>query len=161
MQQPHGATNWKTPGTSASSAPGDTAWVDADHIKAVDSNYATCTRAATGTSEQLLATNFGFTVPDGAVILGYRAAVVRHFTKTDNGGVLDYRIRLVQGGAAAGDNKISLVGWNEDSDTTAIYGGALDRWGTTYTAAQIRASTFGLVVRATLTTTDDYKNYLD
>lgn len=66
---------------------------------------------------------------------------------TDGGGgvIVDTIARLVKGGSVVGDNKVIGLAWT-GTDTVDTYGGAADLWGTTWTAAEVKASDFGFVI---------------
>jgi Tfp pilus assembly protein PilX len=83
-------------------------------------------------------------------------------TTTGSAGALqDNNVQLLKAGAAIGNNKASATTWST-SDTNAPYGASNDMWGTTWTPAEINASTFGLrfsaknVAAATSTASIDY-----
>lgn len=84
--------------------------------------------------------------PDGATIDGIEISIER---STDGGGgvVVDAVVRLVKAGTVVGDNKASGLAW-PTTDGTATYGGAADLWGTTWTAAEVKATNFGVVLSA-------------
>lgn len=67
-------------------------------------------------------------------------------------GVVDNSVRLFRAGAPVGSNKASAAEWNLASYATVTYGSATDLWGTTWTAAQINAASFGIGLSATVST---------
>lgn len=100
-----------------------------------------------GASGQLLLTNFGFSIPNGASILGIQATIVRHADLTGSkNSITDQTVQLVKSGAASGNNKADGSTLWPTSDATANYGANNDLWGTTWTVANINASNFGILL---------------
>ena len=145
-QQPCGVL--KQGSTAASEATGDTAWVDPNNAKTNLSTFASCTRSADGTSEHLVVSNFGFTVPDGSIITGVYVGV--HQWVAGPGTVADEVVKLWYDGAVVGDNKAKAGNWPTTA-ATAYYGGALDNWGANLTPSKVRDSSFGVAVQAAIT----------
>ena len=86
------------------------------------------------------------------------------FTNTtvgSNGALQDSTVQLLKAGAPVGSNKASATTWST-SATAVNYGGSADLWGTTWTAADLNASNFGLrfaaknVAAASATASIDY-----
>lgn len=118
---------------------GTTAWVNPSNAAASDDSYATATLAASAGSNYLKATNFDFSaIPDGSTINGITA-----YNECHTDGANEVEVKLVVGGSIVGNNKAGAEWSTEDS--TEIYGGAADLWGLTPTAAQVKASDFGIV----------------
>lgn len=93
----------------------------------------------------LRATNFGFTIPPGSIINGITVEIEK---RSDAGSfVQDNEIELLKAGIEVGSNYASAAAW-PSSDTYITYGGCSDLWGTTWTAADINASNFGVVLAA-------------
>jgi len=90
----------------------------------------------------LIATNFGFAIPAGAVITGITVQIEKR--STFGSIVEDNGLRLLNGGAEVGSNLANFgLAW-PSSDTYLTYGGCNNLWGTTWTPAQINAANFGL-----------------
>ena len=69
------------------------------------------------------------------------------FTMTTAGSVgalQDATVQLLKAGAPAGTNKAGAGTWGFASAATVNYGSSADLWGTTWTAADVNASNFGL-----------------
>ena len=86
------------------------------------------------------------------------------FTNTvtgSNGALQDATVQLLKAGSAVGSNKASSSTWGT-SASTVNYGSSSDLWGTTWTAADLNASSFGLrfaaknVAAASATASLDY-----
>lgn len=99
---------------------------------------------AYSSSDYLDITNFGFTVTDGSSINGIKVEIER----SCNGGssVRDALVQLIVGGTPQGNNKKSSVSY-PTSDAYATYGGAVDKWGLSLSASDIRATNFGVRVQ--------------
>lgn len=138
------------PGTGTNNASvGTLAWTDPGNITTDDGSPANA--AATGetlTSNYLLATNFGFSIPDGATIDGVQVAVQRA-QQGAQGTTTDNSIRLFSAGSATGDNKAAVGNWSL-TEETADYGGVSDVWGATLDADTVNAATFGVGISATV-----------
>jgi len=82
-------------------------------------------------------------------------------TTGSNGALQDATVQLLKAGSPVGSNKASSSTWGT-SLSTVNYGSTSDLWGTTWTAADLNASTFGLrfaaknVAAASATASLDY-----
>ena len=88
------------------------------------------------------AANYAAPVPTGSTIDGIEVAIERSKT---GGIVVDTIVRLVKGGTVVGDNLASATEW-PGTDTVATYGGPTELWGETWTAANVNAGDFGVVL---------------
>lgn len=91
-------------------------------------------------SEYLRATTFGFTIPGGATIDGIKVEIEKRASAV---GMRDFLVKIVKAGSESGTNKASVVVW-PTSDAYITYGGSTDKWGLTWTPANINASNFGV-----------------
>lgn len=152
---PTAATNLSNAGSSENTA----AWVSPTNIGADDGTTASITAASYDSpdiSQILVASSFGFTIPVGSTIDGIVVEIDRNNAA---GAASDNRVQLAKGTTFA-----DLVGTNKaDTATdwpaalaTVSYGGATDLWGTTWTVAEINASSFAvfLSVQADAANTD-------
>jgi Tfp pilus assembly protein PilX len=69
--------------------------------------------------------------------------VFTNTTTGSNGALKDDTVQLLKAGAPVGSNKASSSTWGTSS-STITYGSSSDLWGTTWTAADLNASDFGL-----------------
>lgn len=119
------------------------AWTNPNNILANDGVFATCALGGGDTTSLLLASNFGFAIPGGATILGIQVDVKRF---ASGGTVKDNGLFLQKlSGSDVGSDKSTGVNWAGASQLDS-YGGAADLWGTTWTPAEINASTFGFEI---------------
>lgn len=140
------------PGTASSLANAGTsenaeAWVSPGNITADDGSNASITAATYDSpdiSQLLIGSNFGFTIPNDAGIVGIVVEIERNNAA---GAASDNRVQLARGTAFAdlvGDNKAdTALDWPA-AMTVASYGSASDLWGTTWTPDQINASSFAV-----------------
>lgn len=91
----------------------------------------------------LKATNFGFTIPLDATILGIQVEIEQSATVSVS--MIDNSVKLVKGGTIGGTDKGTGTSW-PTSDAYASYGSASDLWGQTWTPADINASNFGVAI---------------
>jgi hypothetical protein len=126
---------------------GTTAWTNPTNAQGdTTGTAATCNVGANGgTSQRLRCSNFDFSaIPDGSTILGIQVEAER--SAANNTRHRWHAIQLLVGGTESGDIK----GVNEAITTTksfSSWGGAADKWGLTPTAAQVKASTFGVSLK--------------
>lgn len=147
-----------TAASAVNAAPESIAWAGAVTNVFSDNGVEATVTAATfdadAISQQLRAVTFDFSsIPDGSTIDGITVAIERRFIV---GGAVDNRVQLqTAGGSFVGDNKASATAW-PSTVGIATYGGAADTWNAGLTAAQVKTSTFGVVlsVKATAANTD-------
>lgn len=125
-----------------------------------DASYATAVFAMAGNTDNLLGKNYGFTIPNNAIINGIVLTVNRR-TNAINGGRItrDNVVSLVKGGVVTGNNKAVATAYGT-TFSVATYGSSTDTWGTTWTPADINDVNFGAVISVnannSLTATVDY-----
>lgn len=134
-----------TSGSNNSSA-GTVAWTNPGNVTADDAARATSAMDKS-TTQYLFAQNIGSVVPAGATIDG----IIVRLQKSQNAGawnVTDLLVNLLKAGAVVGSNLADTVTAWPSSDSDVDYGGAANLWGTTWTAADVNGSGFGVCVRA-------------
>lgn len=132
------------PGTLANdAAAGTVAWSNPSN--AASSNDSDATASLQSSSSQYLkATNFGFSLPAGAIVTGVQVEVERACFSA--GQYSDAAVRIVKGGVIGSTDRSAGGTW-PTSDTVQAYGGAGDLWGETLTDSDVEASTFGVALR--------------
>ena len=140
------ASGPRNPGTAVNNTgAGSVAWPNPENIIAAGTPYATVTTNFS-ISNYLMATGYGFNLPANAIINGINVAINRQGSSTSLSiGVTDNTVQLLKGGALTGTNKASSTAW-PTAMTLVNYGGNADLWGTTWTAANINASNFGVAL---------------
>jgi hypothetical protein len=124
---------------------GTVAWTTPGNATTDDGAYAQGAPGG-GDTNYLHSDNFGFNVPSPAVIDGIEVAIERHAL---SGTIKDSRVRIVKGGVVGATEKGDLINTWPLVDTVKTYGANNDLWGETWTAGDINASNFGVVLSVT------------
>lgn len=126
---------------------GATAWTAPTAIVSDNATDATCNAAAS--SQYLVARNFGFSIPAGAVIGGIvvRVEASEHSTSTES---LNAQL---QNSSLIGSSKAQTV--NGTTKSVYTYGATNDVWGATLTPSIVNDANFG--VRVWFTTAHDVR----
>jgi len=113
------------------------------NVAASDNAYATAQPLGNSfATETMSVTNFGFSV--SGTVAGITVEVERKSTTASSTTCKDSIVQLVKDGSTGvGTNKAAAGNW-PSSDAYATYGSASDLWGTTWTAAEINSSNFGV-----------------
>ncbi|MBI5944540.1 MAG: right-handed parallel beta-helix repeat-containing protein [Chloroflexi bacterium] len=148
-------TGITTPSTNAGTGSnvtqaGTADWANPGFITADDTSYASATLSGSILSSGYLeGTNYGFTIPENAVIQGIMVTIGRHESgiRQDYIDVRDSTVKLMKAGTIIGNNKAAAgTEWPTATASPAIYGTTADLWGTTWTPAEINASNFGVAL---------------
>jgi hypothetical protein len=116
-------------------------WVNVNDAKTDNETYAYCSSGGgNGYTDYIDSTNFGFTIPSDATIIGIKVEIKR---KKSAGSWTDNTAKLMKAGVIVGDTKNSAVGATHPSVEVAAKGGITDLWGTTWTPSEVNASDFG------------------
>jgi hypothetical protein len=146
---PAALSSVKSAGTSADSgAGGGVTWSNATSPASGGYASATGTVDAYKYTDILEETNFGFSIPSGATILGIVASVPRYAS----GEAQDAHVYLVKAGTyqnGVGQVKANAGYWPSSSQA-AIYGSAGDLWGNTWAYSDINNSGFGVGIEVEL-----------
>lgn len=122
-------------------------WSNPAGARTSDSSYASAPMATGAQTQFLVALSYGATLPATAVVDGITVQVERSAT----GGIatVDNAVHLVKNTQilSAADNKASNLTWGA-AETTVSYGGPTDKWGSTWTAAEINQGGFGVAFSA-------------
>lgn len=119
-------------------------WADIANVASADGQMAEASLAVGEISKYLNVSNFGFNIPLNATIKGILLEIEKHEISTV---IVDEEIKLRKAGVRVGDNKADTVTeWPSMPDQYISHGGSSDLWGTTWTAAQINDSGFGVSV---------------
>jgi len=133
---------------------GDTEWANINDVKAQDGVFAFNELSGGSKSYILQATNYGFTIPTTATIDGIEVIMLRK-DALDMDAILDISARLLRNNNPVGDNYRNLDYWGSDPPpsppfipgrNTIQYGSSSDKWGTTWTPAQINDASFGFEI---------------
>ncbi len=148
-------------GTNASGGSG-IAWTNPGNITSSDNVYTTSALNLAnpfGRSTQwLIASNFGFSIPGGSTIDGIVVEIERH-AASSVGSPADGTIQISTDATVAGqigDNKASATTW-PTTDAYATYGSSSDTWnlasflGRAISAADINSSGFSITINGSVT----------
>lgn len=126
-------------GTGANNAGiGATAWTNPGNITANDNTTASCNAGAS--SQYLVASNFGFSIPAGSTINGITAIIE---ATEGSGGTENVNAQLQnESGTLFGSSKV--VNWSGAGLTQYTYGANNDLWGATITEAIVEDPDFGV-----------------
>lgn len=129
---------------------GYNSWQDVNYAKANDGSVAYVSMSAGGDySDYLAATNFSMGVPVGATITGLKIALEANSDTVDRD--LIYNARFTKDGSTLVGTESGYMpssGYLTTTLTAYSYGGDGYLFGTTWTAAEVNASTFGVFVLA-------------
>lgn len=101
-----------------------------------------------GITEQLRLAGFGFSIPTGATIKGYRIDLSRKASQYScDFQVLTETVKLLKGGALHGSNAGNASHWPV-SPATLQLGSDSSKFGTSFVPADVNASDFGLSLSA-------------
>jgi len=141
--------------TAASNADaGDTAFVNPTRAQGVPNAVAATASVIAGqTSKYLHCTNFSFSIPADASVVGIGLTVTRKASLSST--ISDHTIQMIKAGSRVGTNAPAAFTWSSVAFTDAPYGGGADLWGTTWTPAEVNASTFGMAIRVSCATSSD------
>jgi hypothetical protein len=97
-----------------------------------------------GDTHYLKASGFGFSIPSGTLIKGIHVEIEKSAANINIlAWIEDNSVRLIKGGTIVGTNH-KLSGTWPTSESYYDYGSSTDLWGTTWTAADINSSSFGV-----------------
>ena len=151
------ASQTKSAGLGQSIIYGTRLWANPTNIYTSNNLYANSFLESDELSHWLRATNFGFTIPDGATIDGIK---VEYEKKASAFGIEDSAVKIVKAGSEAGDNKARAEYWST-TEGYVPYGGATDKWGLTWTPAQINAEDFGVSMAVYYGEDESARAYVD
>ena len=125
-------------------------WQNPQNAAASDNMYAASAPADLANTQYLKGTDFGFAIPNNAVILGIEVAVeCQKDLLLGSGSAQAIAARIVKGGTVgATDRSGSGVLPDGPTDGVVTYGGSSDLWGETWTATDINSAGFGFAFRA-------------
>jgi hypothetical protein len=134
-------------------------WSHLDYVQTSDDKYATSMGNMKNgdVTVSLKATNFGFSIPSGAIINGISVNVKR---KAGDESFFDNEIRIIKGGIMGATNKLSSDAW-PTSDATTTYGGDSYLWDENWTYADINSAKFGFAISVKKTEDGNKKPSID
>ena len=129
---------------------GTVAWTDPDNAKVSDNIYTSAYKpVGTGAgfySHILRATNFGFSIPDGHTILGFKAEFEQLGQR--NSTIYSYAVKLINAsGTIVGSGQEDNVPWTTTEGYYTYGTGTTDKWGTSLIYSDVNSSNFGVSLR--------------
>lgn len=108
------------------------------------------------TSHALYVTQFGFAIPQNAVIEGILVEIERY---VGAGGVQDTLVQLLKNSVKVGSNRSAAAAWS-GTEAHVPFGGVADLWGAAWEASEVNAPGFGVALGCQ-STANNSKAYLD
>jgi|GEM_PF-1989821 len=115
---------------------------DSQYATTIFSAYPNCFMTTCYFARALVAYNFGFTIPLGAVIQGVKADVLRKASSPN--AIHDTLVQLVRGGIPSGGNRAAPAIPFPAGAAYITYGDSTDLWDTAWTVAEINSTDFGV-----------------
>lgn len=140
-------------------------WIDPSNAQTSNNQYATLQWSTSGGAQQsepvsgngyvnyLVCTQLSSPVPSGATINGITVKLERNGGDGEILTVTDSAIYLTKDGTnTVGSNKSTGATWafTDPNILDVSFGSSSDLWGTTFTAAEVNASTFGVMISPNL-----------
>lgn len=123
-------------------------YTPANNVLGSDNQYATASHCdcCDQNTQCLIVSGFGFNIPTNTTIKGIALKIEKKRSVGGSGIVVDNGIQLMKNGIQAGqDKKDATKDW-PIVDSAIYYGSGSDLWNTTWTAADINASNFGVAI---------------
>lgn len=121
-------------------------WSGLSNTAADDGTNASATTV--GQSKYLTLVNFGFAITNGETIAGITVVIQAAEQNDADGSTLDEVYLTKNGTATTGTNQLTPFSPTATM-TNYTVGGASNLWGTTWTEAEVEASTFGVMIKGT------------
>jgi len=127
-------------------------WANGGNIYASDNSDAAPAGLTDGQyTNHLVAKDFGFTLPNDAIVTGIQVRIEKEGTHVD-----DKVIQLTLDGATlVGNNLAALTTAWPDTDTKVVHGGITNEWGLRLTGADVNKCTFGVAIACVADATGD------
>ena len=129
-----------TPPATVDTSVGNTTWSNLANLFSTTLNSPSELYTG-GITNYIVGKGFGFSIPVGATINGI---VVTLESEIQSSSARDYSIKIVKNNIITGTDKSTLTPLNVGNFASRTYGSSSDLWGTTWTAADINNSNFGL-----------------
>lgn len=147
------------PGTAVNVAAGGTvAWSNATNARGDDDSLASVTLTNGQTSQYISATNYGFSIPAGAVINGVQVYAEVH---TNVATPVAFVARLVNGTLIGNANPNTLVSLEDENNGVQFGGFPDDLWNYPLTSTVVNSSSFGVTFIITNNTGSTLTAFID
>lgn len=123
---------------------GTASWTNTNNAENSDDGSLASVTLVSETSFYIKCTNFGFSIPASATIIGIKIEILRS-CQNDAGTVVDSAVRIVKSGTIGSTDRSSATVWSGGSvlrrDT---YGSSTDLWGETWVPDNLSGKLFGV-----------------
>jgi hypothetical protein len=119
--------------------------IPVNSVTTSDNTYATAAPNDNEITHYLKATNFGFAIPAGSTINGITVEVEKKASNASR--IEDYAVRIIKGGNI-GITERAAAGFWGTADAYTTYGSTSDKWGESWTVADINNANFGIAFSA-------------
>ncbi len=141
----HAASVVRSPTTCTSADIGNpgSGWTNPGNAVSSNNAVATATANDNQSTDALVCTGYGFTIPGGALVQGIIVRIERRTSVTaGTSPTRDAVVRILQGGAATPTEGATTTNYTT-ADVVEAHGSATELWGATWTAADINSANFG------------------
>lgn len=136
----------KFPGTVSQTTSTFADWSYLNYVPAEDANNAVCDLYPDDSTETIITTNYGFSLPTDATILGIAIRIKCNSEYFASGTSKFLNVQLCKSSSGVGSNYAGNIAINKGSSTWYTFGGNNDLWGTTWTYSEINDSATGVFV---------------
>ncbi len=133
----------KTAGKVTIGDKADSPWEHLEGMYSDTTNQATCSLQPGQNSDNIILSNFNFSIPEGAAIKGVLITLER---QGGTMGFIDKTVKLVVAGQAAGNNYALNDYWRTDI-TRINYGSETNTWGLTLKPSDVNSPDFGVMLQ--------------
>jgi hypothetical protein len=135
-----------SPGTMSQSSGADRAWTNLNNAKVSDSSNAITTPPLSfeEVTDDIKATNFGFSIPSGDTITGIKFEIQR---SADNNAGVDFDSKALKAGVKVG-SLLWAAGW-PSTEEYSVKGDSTSLHNTTWTPSDINDTDFGFFISVT------------
>lgn len=137
------------PSSATNSGGSGRSWTNPSNVYSSNNSDAYRTLSSSGgnrRSEYLEVTDFSFAIPATATIDGIEVTV--ECAASSSSSISDEYVYLTKDGSSSVTSNYASGSYWNSFDTDFDYGGTSDLWGSTWTAAEVNSSDFGVLVRA-------------
>lgn len=124
------------------------AWTNPTNVAASDDSRATASITSPNSTHWITCTNFGFSLPAGAVVTGIVVEVEGSDATAPGTTNSDLFAKLIKGGTIGG-TELSATNVHTSTDAYDTLGSSSNLWGNTLADTDVEASDFGVAIRLT------------
>jgi hypothetical protein len=149
-------TGWVSPGTGSQDATGDFDWTNLSNISSdgdvvVNDGTPSLLAGESVTINNLIASNYSFSIPSGATIDGVEVKIYHRVYGSASVSLSVNSFKLVKDSTIVGDDGSADLTAGHYEYVEESSGGSSDMWGTTLSSSDVNSSNFGASVSYTVT----------